>query len=68
MIGFDKLDKLVNKTKASPVNNILFLFWERGIDYNAFSELPLPYIFQMIKVFMHVKEEEAKAMKKQQRK
>ena len=70
MMGLDILDEIVGKDKSQPdsMDNIYYLFWEKGIDYNAFCKLPIPYIFRIIKTFNWVKKEEEKANKKAKRK
>ena len=70
MFGSNFLDKVATESVAKPTNldMIYYLFWEKGIDYNAFSELPLPYIFNIMKTFSYIKEEEKKEMEKAKRK
>lgn len=70
MFDTDILDEIVKgkKFKPSNIDRIMYLFWEKGIDYNRFKDLPIPYIFKMLKVYNWVKEEEEKANKKANRK
>lgn len=69
MAGFDFLDEFVDKDPVpSNIDSILYLFWERGIDYNAFKRLPIPYIITVLKTHSWVKKQEEKEYKKAQRK
>ena len=68
MISLDKLNDVVINRKPTDVETVLYLFWEKGISYEQFSELPVPYILSVLKVYNYVKKEEEKAMKKAQRK
>lgn len=65
MLGLDNDLGHLKKNKAlSPVTGIRYLFLTWGIDYNRFNELPLPYVFEMFYAHIHVKEQEAEALKK----
>ena len=66
--GLNKLECFNKGNKPTAVEFILYLFWDKGIGYNEFKNLPLPYIFNVVKTFGWVKEEEAKEMKKQGKK
>jgi len=55
-------------TIPTTAESIYYLFWEKGIGYNQFKDLPLPYIFKIIKTHNWVKSEEEKAQKKANRK
>lgn len=68
MIDLSGLDKFTTRFKPSDFESVLYLFWEKGIDYNQFSELPIPYIISMLNTFDYVKKEEEKAYKKAQKK
>ena len=70
MIGSNFLNKHTKSISDKPTNldMIYYLFWEKGIDYNAFNELPLPYIFTILKTHSYIKEEEKKEMDKAKRK
>lgn len=70
MIGSNFLNKHTKVSNDKPTNldMIYYLFWEKGIDYNAFNELPLPYIFTILKTHSYIKEEEKKEMDKAKRK
>jgi hypothetical protein len=56
-----------NPSKPDFVETVLFIFWEKGIDYNQFKKLPLPYIFTILKVNNYKIKEEQKANKKAKR-
>ena len=47
---------------------IYYIFWEKGIDYNKFIKLPIPYILRILKSHNWVKKEEEKAYKKASKK
>jgi hypothetical protein len=67
MLGMDVLDSIVtdrSSVKPSDMEMIYYLFWEKGIDYNRFKELPIPYIFKILKSYNWIKKEEEKAHKK----
>ena len=61
----DELEGLVDKSgQPSDIDLIYYIFWERGIDYNAMKSLPIPYIIAMLKTHNWIKQEEIKAQKK----
>jgi hypothetical protein len=70
MLGI--LDDIIpNKDTVGKPNNlefIYYIFWERGIDYNKFNELPIPYILSVVKSHNWVKSEEEKAYNKASKK
>lgn len=47
--------------KPSNIESVLYLFWDKGIDYNTFCELPIPYILSILKAHTYIKKEEEKA-------
>lgn len=65
--GLNELEQF-NDKKPSPVDVVLYLFWDKGISYNEFKDLPIPYIMSILQTHNYVKEEEDKAMKKAKRK
>jgi len=65
MFGFENF---VSSTKPDYVEMVHYLFWRRGIDYNTFIDLPLPYIFSIIMTQKYVNDEEKKSLKKQGKK
>jgi hypothetical protein len=69
MFGSNFLNKHSRNESKKPtqVEMIYYLFWEKGIDFNSFNDLPLPYIFKILKAFNHVKEEEKKEIEKSKR-
>jgi len=69
-LGTEFLDELTgqNSNKPSNIDMIYYLFWEKGIDYNRFKDLPIPYIFKIIATHNWVKTEEEKAYKKANKK
>ncbi len=68
MIGLDKLDSVVKSKKPDPVSVILYLFWDKGISWKEFQELPVPYIMSVMKTHSYKIKEEEKELKKSQRK
>jgi len=58
----------VESYKPSNMDMIYYFFLEKGIDYNSFIVLPIPYILKIIKTNNWVKKEEEKAYKKANRK
>lgn len=67
MFGTDILDTIVKNKKPSNIDMIYYLFWDKGISYEEFRKLPIPYIIRILKTFSYVKEEEEKAYKKANR-
>ena len=68
-IGFD-LEEFVDEKYKPPggIDVVYYTFWEKGISYNEFKELPIPYIFSILKTHSWVKKEEEKAYKKANKK
>jgi hypothetical protein len=63
-LDLSSLDEEVRLSKPSFLDTVYYLFWEKGIPYSEFNDLPLPYIFSILRTFNYVKEEEQKAIKK----
>lgn len=70
MVNLSVLDDIIpeDTSKPSNIEFIYYLFWEKGIDYKRFNELPIPYILSIIKSHNWVKKEEEKAYSKAKRK
>ena len=70
MYGTELLAEVATQKTSKPTNLefIYYFFWEKGIDYNAFNQLPIPYILGILNAVRYVKEEEEKQMKKSQKK
>jgi hypothetical protein len=65
----DSLGDVVDKSgEPSSYEFALYMFWEKGISYEEFKKLPIPYTLSIIKTHRWVKQEEEKAYKKAQRK
>jgi len=64
MINLSGLEEFNKSSKPDFVETVLYLFWEKGIDYNQFIKLPLPYIFSIIKSNHYKIKQEQKASKK----
>ena len=69
MMGLNSLDVFKEK-KFSPsdIDIIHYIFWEKGIDLNAFNELPIPYIVKTINTDNYFKSKEEAAYKKANKK
>jgi hypothetical protein len=71
MFGSDFFEEVVSSKKNNKPSNlemVYYLFWDKGISLTEFNELPLPYIFGILKTFTYIKEEEKKEMDKAKRK
>ena len=67
--GLDSLNDFNIKEKTpSSINFVYYLFWEKGISLKEFNELPIPYIMDMVNTHIYMKEQEAKAYKKANKK
>lgn len=65
----DTLDRF--KAKAFKPNHaqlVRYLFWDKGIGYDEFNKMPLPYIFEILQTYTYMKTEEEKAYKKAKKK
>lgn len=60
------LDRIAPKKNNEPtiLNSIYYLFFRKGIDFNDFNKLPIPYIVDVLDTYSYYKEKEAEAMKK----
>ncbi len=60
------LNKLFNKSELKPsdMEFIYHTFWEKGIDYNAFNKLPIPYIMGILRTKKYIVDLKEKEMKK----
>lgn len=65
--GLEELEQF-NENKPSPVEFIYYLFWDKGISYNEFKDLPIPYILSILNSHNYIKKEEEKEYKKAKRK
>jgi hypothetical protein len=66
MLNLDSLQAVVDTDYSvvpTDFEAVLFFFLEKGVDFNAFCDLPLPYIFSMLKANRYVNEETRKATK-----
>jgi hypothetical protein len=52
-----------NTGKPSNLDYIYYLFWKRGIDFNAFNELPIPYVLLIMNCHNHELKEKEKRHK-----
>ena len=69
MMNLDSLNQFKDRSnEPTNLEFIYYLFWEKGIDLNSINQLPLPYIFSVLKAHNFVKNEEIKAHKKANRK
>ena len=70
MLNLQILDKVVKGKSFTPSNleSIYYLFLEKGVAFNEFNRLPIPYIFSIINTHSYVKKEEERAYKKSNKK
>lgn len=67
---FDALDKALGKSfnkdiiLPSNLEMIYFTFFEKGISYNEFNELPIPYILGILRTKTYLIKLEEKEMKR----
>lgn len=62
------LSEIVDKVdEPSSYEFALYIFWEKGIGYEDFKKLPIPYTLSILKTLRWVRKEEEKAHKKAQR-
>ena len=64
----EALQSVVTSNKPSNIDFIYYTFWKRGIDIIQLNKLPLPYIFNIMRVYGYIKDEEARAYKKANKK
>ncbi len=66
LMGLNDLEKVTidYQTKPDDVDFIYYIFWEKGISLKEFNELPLPYIFSVLRTFTYIKQQEEKEYKK----
>lgn len=63
--GLNELDEQFHNSKEPDfISSVLYLFWDKGIDCERFSQLPLPYIFSILSSHKYKIDEEEKQMKK----
>lgn len=62
----DDFADFIEDTAEKPTNmeSVLHLFWDKGIDYYKFCDLPIPYIISIIKTNIYFKNKESQAIKK----
>ena len=54
--------------KPSFMEAVYFLFWDKGISYEEFNELPIPYIMGILKTKMYYDEKEKEELEKSKKK
>ena len=64
------LDELITPDTSKPTSlqTIYYIFWDKGFSLKDLDELPLPYIFEILKTHNWVKEQEQKEIEKSRRK
>jgi hypothetical protein len=67
MLSFAALEQF-NYSKPNELETIYYLFFEHGISIVEFEQLPLPYIFGILKTYNYVRDEEIKQLKKGKKK
>jgi len=63
MSFLDELDEFVEEDD-SVFDSVLYFFLERGVGYEDFCRLPIPYIISMITKHAKVMKEQEKALKR----
>jgi len=60
------LDEFIEKGSSIPNDDefIYYLFFDKGIGLDVFVELPLPYIFGILKTHRYIKDKEAEGYSK----
>lgn len=66
MIDLSLLDEVSTAKSTKPTNyeTVLYLFFDKGISWEDFKKLPLPYIFSVLKAYHYFKEEEQRELNK----
>lgn len=62
------LDRFTTKYKPNNFESVMYMFWEKGVSYKEFCDLPIPYIIGILNTFDYVKKEEEKAYRKANKK
>lgn len=64
--ALDELEQYTRKgmNAPGPIDFLYYLFWDKGIDYTRFSELPIPYILGILSTHQYIKKLEAENAKK----
>ena len=70
MINKNFLDDIVSRKRRKPsdLDVLFYIFWEKGISYEEFRKLPLPYILGVLNTHAYFKEQEAEELEKAKRK
>ena len=64
MIGLDELNEFNRGSKPTWEEEVWYAFWEKGISYEEFERLPIPYILSILKVNNHYAKEMEKRSKR----
>lgn len=64
LASLNRFNKKKDEGKPSDIETVFYLFWDKGISYDEFCDLPIPYIFSVIKTLSYVRELERKEMEK----
>lgn len=62
--GLESIATKKKENKPSDLEMLYYLFWRKGITLKEINELPIPYIFGILRTFTYVKNEEEKALNK----
>lgn len=65
--NLDTLNKF-NKDSPNMMDYVYFLFWSKGIGFNEFNELPIPYILSVLDTYIYKKKQEEKEIKRMRKK
>lgn len=66
LLNLNELEELATRKKfvPTPLDNIYYAFWDKGITLKELEELPIPYIIRTMNTLTYFKEKEAEAYKK----
>ena len=60
----DDLAEFIEKEKEpATMELVYYIFFEKGIDYHRFNELPIPYILSILSTNKYIKKKEEESMK-----
>ena len=65
-MDFSSLDQHFGNSseKPSTIELVFYLFFDKGISLEEFSELPIPYIMNIVKTQSYIKEQERLSQEK----
>lgn len=57
MLGLEGLEEFNDDYTPSDLDRLYYLFFEKGISYNEFIKLPMPYIFSIMRTHGYIHKE-----------